>query len=265
MTNIPKVIHYCWFGHNPLPESMEQCLNSWKKYCPDYEIKCWDESNFDVSESLFCYQAYEAKKYAFVTDYARLKIIYEEGGIYLDTDVELIRSLDTLLDNQLFFGAEGIANVATGLGFGAVPKHPVVEENLRIYTNLSFIDAEGQIIAKNCPYYTNQICRKYGIEFPITQIQQTDLMTVYPNEYFNPYDWKNNIVNITTNTFSIHHYAATWMTPQQKQALIINSKLDRIEKKYGHTVRRIFDFCVWSSKKRGGAGLVRTILRKFKG
>ena len=118
---IPKVIHYCWFGGNPKPKLVQKCIHSWKKYCPDYEIIEWNESNFDISSCpLYVRQAYDVKKWAFVSDYARLKIIHTCGGIYLDTDVELIKSLDSLLEYNAFFGFEDGKYVATGLGFGAV-------------------------------------------------------------------------------------------------------------------------------------------------
>ena len=264
MEQIPKVIHYCWFGHNPLPDSMEKCLASWKKHCPDYEIRRWDESNFDVGQCRYCKQAYDKKKYGFVTDYARLKVIFEEGGIYLDTDVELVKPLDPLLENTLFMGAEGVKYINTGEGFGAVSHHPFISELLHQYESMDYVDEQGNIISKNQPFYTSEAAKKFGITFPISGIQRTNLLTVYPNEYFNPYDWKKDVVNLTEHTYSIHHYAATWMTPAQKHALIINSKLDGIEKKYGHFVRKIADFCVWNSKKEGGAGVLKAILRKLR-
>ena len=116
---IPKKIHYCWFGGNPLPELAIKCLESWKKYCPDYEIIEWNETNFNLDSCEYVREAYQAKKWAFVSDYARLKVVYDNGGIYLDTDVELIKSLDRLLKNKSFFGTETTGVVATGLGFGA--------------------------------------------------------------------------------------------------------------------------------------------------
>ena len=117
---IPKIINYCWFGKNPLPTSVKKCINSWKKYCPDYKIIQWDETNFDVKSNMFVKEAYEAKAWAFVSDYARLKVKYENGGIYFDTDVELVKNLDFLLKNSAYIGiqqSEYLCN--TGLGFGA--------------------------------------------------------------------------------------------------------------------------------------------------
>ena len=119
---IPKKIHYCWIGGNPLPELAIKCIESWKKYCPDYEIIEWNEKNYDFRKNQFMREAYDEKKWGFVPDYARLDIIYEHGGIYLDTDVEIIKPLDSLLKEQGFAGMEQPGIVALGLGFGAEPK-----------------------------------------------------------------------------------------------------------------------------------------------
>ena len=113
--SIPKVIHYCWFGGNPLPKSAKKCIDSWKKYCPDYKIIRWDESNFDINCTPYCEKLYNEKRWAFLSDYARLKIIYENGGIYFDTDVELVKPLDDLLHNQCFMGIDTTFLVSNGL------------------------------------------------------------------------------------------------------------------------------------------------------
>jgi len=125
--SIPKIIHYCWFGNNELTQSALDCINSWKKYCPDYTIIRWDETNFDVNKYVFTKEAYEMKKWAFVSDVARLDIIYNNGGIYLDTDVELIRNIDSLLKDELFIGFENKEYVANGLGFGAVKGNEIIK------------------------------------------------------------------------------------------------------------------------------------------
>ena len=135
---IPRTIHYCWFGKTPLPKLAKRCIESWKKYCPDYEIICWDESRFDVNYNQFSHDAYKAGKWAFVSDVARLYIIYHYGGIYLDTDVELTGSLDAFLTNQAFMGTEPDGLVATGLGFGAEKHLQVIREMLDEYSSLPF-------------------------------------------------------------------------------------------------------------------------------
>ena len=133
---IPKVIHYCWFGGKKIPLEFRRYMKSWRKFCPDYEIREWNESNFDVFAHPFTKSAYEAKAWAFVSDYARLKVVYEHGGIYLDTDVELLKSFDELLMEQGFAGMERPGVVALGLGFGAEPKHPLIKEFMEYYENL---------------------------------------------------------------------------------------------------------------------------------
>ena len=135
---IPKVIHYCWFGGNPKPELVLRCMDSWRTFCPDWEIKEWNETNFDVNQHPFMQAAYDAKKWAFVSDLARLIIVYEHGGVYMDTDVELKASLDSQICFAAFFAFENLFSVNSGLGFGAVPKNGCVEHMIRQYDNLTF-------------------------------------------------------------------------------------------------------------------------------
>lgn len=135
---IPKVIHYCWFGHNEKPELVKRCIESWKKYLPDYEIKEWNEENFDINLCDYVRQAYDEGKWAFVSDVARLWIIYNEGGIYLDTDVELHKNLDELLDYSCWFGCDDIRYINTGLGFGANKKQWLIGKILEDYYDKKF-------------------------------------------------------------------------------------------------------------------------------
>ena len=137
---IPKIIHYCWFGKNKYPAIVQKCVASWHKYCPDYEIKLWNEDNYDVKKNMYMIEAYKNKKWAFVSDFARLDIIYKEGGIYLDADVELVRSLDDLLEEKCFVAGDGMG-INTGLGFGAEKEHTVVKEMLDLYEGKHFITA----------------------------------------------------------------------------------------------------------------------------
>ena len=142
--SIPKIIHYCWFGGGAISPENRKCMKSWKKYCPDYKIIEWNEQNFDIGTNRYAQQAYEAKKYAFVSDYARLAVVYEHGGIYLDTDVELVRPLDELLELPGFMGFQNNNEVATGLGFGARKGNPVVQALLRDYDALGFFKGRRQ-------------------------------------------------------------------------------------------------------------------------
>lgn len=158
---IPKIIHYCWFGGKPLPKDVLDCIKTWEKYCPDYEIKRWDESNFDVNSHPFMKAAYEAKAWAFVSDYARLKVVYDNGGIYLDTDVELLKKPDFLLENQCYIGIQQPESLCTtGLGFGAQKSSPVVQKMMECYDSISFTDQKKSTFA--CPWLNDKVIRSFG-------------------------------------------------------------------------------------------------------
>ena len=216
---IPKKIHYCWFGNNPLPESVQRCIESWKKYCPGYEIIEWNEGNYNINKIPFIEKAYNEKKYAFVSDYARLDIIYNEGGIYLDTDVELIKNIDPLLEHSCFLALESCGAVATGLGFGSIKKHSFIYENMQYYHNTEF-DMNNII---TCVNVTSSLLGKKGLQ-SIDKNQELGDIYIYSSEYFCPLNYKTNELNITENTYSIHHYDATWQPFKMK----IKSKMRKI-------------------------------------
>ncbi|MGO2083606.1 glycosyltransferase family 32 protein [Vagococcus sp.] len=211
---IPKKIHYCWFGNNKLPETVEYCINSWKQKCPDYEIIQWNESNYDVNKIKYIKEAYSKKKYAFVSDYARLDIVYNHGGIYLDTDVELIKNLDAFLDCQCFMGLELPGRVNTGLGFGAIKKSNFIKNNMKKYEDLSFI-VKGKIIEKTCVEYTLECLAVTDFNSTNKKFVLEDII-IYPTDYFCPLSMKTNKLKITNNTVSIHHYNATWVSGNKK-------------------------------------------------
>ncbi len=221
---IPKVIHYCWFGGNPLPDEYKKNIETWKKYMPDFKIIQWDESNFDVNKIQFTREAYAEKKYAFVSDYARLDIIYNYGGIYLDTDVEVIKSFDDLLKNKAFMGMEVDNFVATGLGFGAIKKHKGIKKNKEIYEHMSIYDDNGEINLTPCPIITNQLLKENGAKLD-GHIEQVLDITIYPIDYFCPMDYYNGKVTITDNTHSIHKYKMSWGSPIAKRKMIIQRKM----------------------------------------
>ncbi|MDO4490595.1 MAG: glycosyltransferase [Lachnospiraceae bacterium] len=211
---IEKKIHYCWFGGNPLPESVEYCIQSWKKYCPDYEIIQWNESNFDVQQNRYMREAYQQKKWAFVSDYARLKIIYDQGGIYLDTDVELVRSLDTLLEQEGFMGFQNKETVATGLGFGAVAGHCLIKALLDDYEEISFFNRDGSMDLTPCPNRNTACMVQLGLQADGTR-QTLQGIEIYPAEYFSPLDWKTGKLKLTENSYSIHRYDASWLDKKE--------------------------------------------------
>lgn len=215
---IPKKIHYCWFGGSPLPEEAKKCIKSWKKHCPDYEIIEWNESNFDVNCNLYCKQAYECKKWAFVTDYARLWILYHHGGIYFDTDVKVIKSFEIFLNNECFVGIEKsqrVAHVATGLAMGSVRYSDFVKSLMDSYEDVPYI-IDGKEDITTCTERNFVVFRKYGF-LEIDSFQQLDGVTVYPSEYFSPMDMESGIIYKTKNTHSIHLYNLSWTSAENQK------------------------------------------------
>lgn len=205
---IPKTIHYCWFGGKPLPADVLACIKSWKKYCPDYEIRRWDESNFDIDSHPFVKAAHKAKAWAFVSDYARLKIVYDYGGIYLDTDVELVKKPDFLLENSCYIGLAQVGSVcATGLGFGAENSNPVIHKMLACYDAISFSQQDKEALA--CPRLNDAVIRSYG-DISNDEITYLKEVTVYPARYFDPLSPGKAKDLLCEETVSIHHYTASW-------------------------------------------------------
>ena len=216
---IPKVIHYCWFGRNPLPESAVKCINSWRKHFPDYEIKEWNEDNFDVNIIQYTKEAYEAKKYAFVSDYARMWILYHFGGLYFDTDVEVIKPMDDIVERGPFMGIEDESNLSVhpfvnpGLGLGANPGLPLLKEILDYYEDMHFLlEGNTHNMFAIVKITTDVLC-KHGIESS-NNIQNVASVWIYPSDYFNPFDNNTGKLIVTNNTRSIHWYSKTWMRKQ---------------------------------------------------
>ena len=215
---IPKIIHYCWFGNGEIPEKDKKCIESWKKFCPDYEIKLWNESNYDIKKNKYMYQAYQSKKWGFVPDYARLDIIYNHGGIYLDTDVEIIKNIDFLLDNKGFAGYEHPDIVALGLGFGAEKGNSIIKKMMDVYDDVEFINEDGSFNLLPSPSYSTKTFVDEGFKLD-GNLTIKDGFCVYPMEYFCPRDYRSGKCNITDKTCSIHWFNASWQTPHQKRML----------------------------------------------
>ena len=190
---IPKVIHYCWFGRNPLPESAQKCIASWRKYLHDYEIKEWNEDNFDVNIIPYTKEAYEAKKYAFVSDYARFWILYKYGGLYFDTDVEVIKPMDDIIERGPFMGIEVAANenetpqVSPGLGLGVNPGLGLYKELLQDYAKLRFRNADGTLNQKTIVSYNTEVLLRHGLN-PTNELQEVAGVWIYPADFCNPLD-----------------------------------------------------------------------------
>jgi len=254
---IPKIIHYCWFGKGQMTEKEIKCIESWKKFCPDYEIALWNEDNYDINKNKFISKAYEEKKWAFVTDYARLDIIYNNGGIYLDTDVELIKNLDSLLDNKAFMGFEKGRVIATGLGFGAEKNHPAIKALRDTYNNIDFDINGNQNI--NCPELNSKYLISRGAVMN-DQMQVVDDITLYPTEYFCPLHSTSGEMNITKNTYSIHWYSMSWLPKAEKKSRLLEQKLSRlIGNRIANKFVRILYLPYRINKKLKKLGLKNTI------
>lgn len=220
---IPKKIHYCWFGRGPKPKLAQKCIASWKKYCPDYEIIEWNEDNFDVNMNGYTRMCLAEKKYAFLSDYARLVVVAEHGGFYFDTDVELIRSPDKLRAHDAFFGFETPEFVASGLGFGSIAHGIAIEAMLHEYE--SFLDGNHGVVV--CPKLNTQALKRLGL-CQDGSLQEFSNSVIYPPDWFNPYESATGRLNCTENTVSIHWYSASWMSPKQKLRKMISTPLHRI-------------------------------------
>lgn len=209
--SIPKTIHYCWFGGNPLPKDAQKSIASWKKYLPAYEIKQWNESNFDINCCQYVKGAYEAKKYAFVSDYARFWVLYNEGGVYFDTDVEVIRDMSHIIEAGCFMGFEkGLEGsemgVNPGLGLGIEAHNTVIKDILSLYQSKTGFDiGEGTIV-----HYTTEVLSRYGLNKEDCK-QYVGGINIYPADYFCPMDSTTGITTVTKNTVSIHHYSCSWI------------------------------------------------------
>lgn len=213
---IPKKIHYCWLGRNPKPKSVLKCIESWKKYCPDYEIIEWNEDNLDISSHLYSKQAYDAKAWAFATDYFRLWIVYTHGGIYLDTDVQVIKPLDPLLENKAFMGFESEDTINSGLGFGAEAGSKFLCEQMKVYKSLAFLNPDGTFNRRPAPEYLTEVAASFGLTNDTGKIQTVLDAACYPREYFAPKDYFTGRLRVTKNTYSIHHFDSTWFTEEEQ-------------------------------------------------
>lgn len=220
---IPKTIHYCWFGRGEKTKLAEKCIASWKKYCPDYEIIEWNEDNFDINMNGYTKMCYEQKKYAFLSDYARLVTVAEHGGIYFDLDVELLKSPDQLLKHEAFFGFETDEYVASGLGFGSVAHGEAIEAMLAEYIPL----LDGNKGTRGCPILNTEALLKKGL-MQNGEMQIVAGAVIYPADVFNPYESATGILNKTSNTISVHWYAGTWLSKGKRIRCAIMKPIHRV-------------------------------------
>lgn len=263
---IPKIIHYCWFGGNPLPELAQKCIASWKKYCPDYEIKEWNESNFDLNCCDYVREAYAAKRWAFVSDYARFLILYHEGGLYFDTDVEIIKPINEILEQGPFFGCEKGDGVAPGLGMAANPGLGMYKEILNFYQHKHFRNEDGVTDTTTIVVYTSGILKSHGWK-PEESIQKVEGITIYPPEYFCPMDYRTGELMITPNTYTIHHYSASWYTDKERKFENIRRKFKHIFGDKGYALAGIVCIPLRAANKLeidGWNGTFQSIKKKFR-
>ena len=227
---IPKIIHYCWFGGNPLSELAQKCIASWKKYCPDYELMFWNESNFDINTVSFTDQVAKTKKWGFIVDYIRAYVVYHYGGIYLDTDVELLKPFDdSILQNKCFSGFEDDKYVNPGNIFAGEKCCIIAKELMDFYASHNFIKKNGELDLTTSPKIFTNILIKHGLTQNNT-FQELEVFTAYPSDYFCPKSFRTGKISITKNTYSIHHYDGSWLSEKEKIKL---ERIQEFKKKYG--------------------------------
>ena len=260
--SIPKIIHYCWFGKNPKSELALKCIESWKRYCPDYEIIEWNEDNFDICYCDYVREAYEAKKWAFVSDVARLYALVNCGGIYMDTDVELLKSLDEFLVYEAVSGFEAKDRIPTGL-MACRKEHPLFMELLHDYDDAHFIYEDGTFNTTTNVIRITNICLQHGLRLDNT-LQTVKDFTLFPNDYFCPKSHEDGIVRITPNTYAIHWFAGSWLDKDKKEMQTLMQRMNRcFGQKNGEIV-----FGIYSCIKAEGLGCylwnrIRKYIRKI--
>ena len=220
---IPKVIHYCWFGRGQMPELALMCIESWKKFLPDYEIKEWNEDNFDLDMYPYVREAYDNRKFAFVTDVVRLFALYTEGGIYMDTDVEVLKSLDPFLHHHAFSGFEDEHNIPTGI-MASEKGGKWAKDNLDYYNGRHFVMEDGTLdLTTNVVTITNYML-PLGLKQNNTFQDFPKLITFYPKDYFCPKDAATGYVILSDNSVTIHHFNASWFSPKERYLLHIKQR-----------------------------------------
>lgn len=230
--SIPKKIHYCWFGEKELPDFLKECMESWNRYCPDYEVVRWDENTFDVKKYEYTRQAAEYGKWGFVSDVARLDILYQYGGIYMDTDVKLLKTLDNLLYQKGFVGVEQWGNINTGGGIGAIPHHKMIREMLDYRLEFPFVMSDGSFNIETNGLYETMPFIRHGMRIDNT-LQVINDMTVYPASVFHPYNYMSCEERVEDNTVSIHYFYGGWMEEDDR------GNREKTQKKYGEVIKRM--------------------------
>ncbi len=223
---IPKIIHYCWFGRGEKPELAKKCIASWRKFCPDFALREWNEDSFDIHCCPYVEEAYGSKKYAFVTDFVRLYALYHYGGIYMDTDVEVVQPLDSFLTHKAFSGFESAQWVPTGI-MASEAMLPIFKELLDDYRDRHFIKKDGSIdTTTNCVAITN-IMLKHGLELNNRQQTIADF-TFFPADYFCPFSNETGVLSKTERTVAIHWFNKSWLPKKLRFRLKITRIFHRL-------------------------------------
>lgn len=257
---IPKIIHYCWFGGNPLPPKVKEQVIDWQKKMPDYKFKMWDETNFDINSNDFTKQMYKEKKWAFVSDYVRLYALVNYGGFYLDTDVKVLKNFDSLLNYTAICGFESMDLLSTAF-LAAEPKTELFSEWLSMYQSGLCTSEEPNTIL------FTKISVKHGLKLNNSR-QKVDNLEVFPTEYFSPKDYKTGLINLTEESYTVHLFGESWKTPQEK---IIHAREAKLIRKYGakqgHQIAQIINLLLRMKNviiKRGIKGEIIYLINKHR-
>lgn len=208
---IPKIVHYCWFGHGEMPELAKNCINSWKKYLPEYKLKLWNEDNFDLDLYPYVREAYECRKFAFVTDVVRLYALYHDGGIYMDTDVEVLKPLDCLLGYDAVSGFESSLQIQTGL-IACKQHNSLIKELLDDYNNIHFRRNDGSLDLTTNVIRITEHLKNDGLQLN-NKFQVVRGLTLFPSDYLCPKSIYDGKIYLTKNSLTIHHFAGSWHSP----------------------------------------------------
>lgn len=260
MNQIPRTIHYCWFGGAPKNELIQKCMASWKKYCPDFEIIEWNEKNFDLSMCSYVQEAYDARKWAFVSDYVRIWALNKFGGVYLDTDVEIKAPLDCFLQHDAFTGFEKADSPFTAV-FGCKKAHPLTEAILLSYENRHFKLEEGSFdLQTNTESVSNLLVERYGVRLDNSMQYTSDGLVIYPNDYFCPKSHADNVVRITGNTHAIHWFDGSWMDTNVRET---HRRMQRFNRVFGEKNVSIVCGIISCIKKEGLWSYLWKRMRKY--